>query len=185
MLKPRSRCWGEDSGRVEDTTAGLIELCQDFIKSHMVGVEIGSFRGASGEVFSHFCKHITCVDGWELSQDERGYAELTRDRLMEAEKEFDAMLAGRDNITKMKMVSDQAASSFADASLDFVYIDGAHDPINVELDIRTWAPKLNVGGFLLGHDHDKIVEVIDKLRIKVVKVYSDTSWASWPKAGKE
>jgi hypothetical protein len=104
---------------------------------------------------------------------------------MEAEKEFDAMLAGRDNITKMKMVSDQAASSFADASLDFVYIDGAHDPINVELDIRTWAPKLNVGGFLLGHDYDKIVEVIDKLRIKVVKVYSDTSWASWPKGVKE
>lgn len=178
MLKPRARCWGEESGRIEDTTAGLIELCEHFIKSHMVGVEIGSFRGASGEVFSHFCKQITCVDGWELAQDERGYKELSREQALEAQKEFDTMMSGRPNITKMKMFGDQAAYCFADASLDFVYIDGAHDPINAELDIRTWVPKLNAKGLLIGHDYGQVVQVIRKLKINVIKVYSDTSWVA-------
>lgn len=176
MLEPKPRCWGKNSNRVEDSTAGLIEMCSHFIKPHMVGVEIGSFSGSSAEVFSHFCKHITCVDAWELAQDERGYRELPRESALAAEKNFDALLATRNNITKMKMFGDQAVYSFPDGSLDFVYIDAAHDPINAEADIRSWAPKIKKDGFMTGHDFNQVVNVLKKLRINVIKVYSDTSW---------
>jgi len=38
--------------------------------------------------------------------------------------------------------------------LDLVYIDAAHDKENVMADIRSWWPKVRLGGMLCGHDYD-------------------------------
>jgi len=41
----------------------------------------------------------------------------------------------------------------ADGSLDFVFIDGAHDYEAVKRDIIDWAPKVRKGGIVSGHDY--------------------------------
>jgi hypothetical protein len=42
----------------------------------------------------------------------------------------------------IKDFSTEAAQLFADQSLDFVYIDAAHDYANVRADLIAWIPKI-------------------------------------------
>ena len=43
--------------------------------------------------------------------------------------------------------------NFADESLDFVYIDAAHDYKSVKDDIGEWDKKVRKGGIVAGHDY--------------------------------
>lgn len=47
-----------------------------------------------------------------------------------------------------------AARHYADESLDFVFIDAAHDQASVIRDLEAWWPKIKRGGCLAGHDRD-------------------------------
>lgn len=49
--------------------------------------------------------------------------------------------------------STEAAKTFPDGSLDFVFIDGAHDYESVVADIHAWYPKVKHGGIFSGHDY--------------------------------
>ena len=51
------------------------------------------------------------------------------------------------------MDSLEAASRFDDASLDFVFIDAAHEKDAVLADIKAWLPKVKKGGVIAGHDY--------------------------------
>lgn len=53
----------------------------------------------------------------------------------------------------MRADSQQAAASFADRSLSFVYIDADHSYEGCRRDILAWAPKIVRGGILAGHDY--------------------------------
>ena len=48
-----------------------------------------------------------------------------------------------------------ALKYFQDDSLDFVYLDGNHDFVNVTQDIHYWLKKVKPGGILSGHDYVK------------------------------
>ena len=66
----------------------------------------------------------------------------------------------------IKDFSENASKKFDDGSLDFVYIDAAHDFKNVAIDICVWSPKVRVGGIVYGHDymrryHKYVVQVKD------------------------
>lgn len=52
------------------------------------------------------------------------------------------------------MTSAEAASKYADQSLDAVWIDGGHDTSTVLRDLDAWWPKVKPGGILAGHDAD-------------------------------
>ena len=52
----------------------------------------------------------------------------------------------------LRLESIAAANRVPDASLDFLYIDAAHDHHSVKMDLRAWARKLCPGGILAGHD---------------------------------
>ena len=52
-----------------------------------------------------------------------------------------------------KETSMNAVKRFADESLDFVYIDAAHDYKNVYNDIKEWSKKVRMGGIIGGHDY--------------------------------
>ena len=42
---------------------------------------------------------------------------------------------------------------YDEESLDFVFIDAAHDMRNVLADVASWTPKIKKGGIMAGHDY--------------------------------
>lgn len=108
------------------------------------GAEVGVFAGYFSEVL---CKampglDLTCVDIW-------GWGKYQR-----AEEECLGRLKPY-NVTIVKKHSVEAAKEVLDGSLDFVYIDAAHDHDNVMKDITAWTPKVRIGGIVSGDDFYK------------------------------
>ncbi len=70
---------------------------------------------------------------------------------------------------KFNLVRDKswsAADGFADKSLDFVFIDAAHDYVSVKKDILAWLPKVKDDGIIAGHDYPSDVgvrEAVDEI----------------------
>jgi hypothetical protein len=54
----------------------------------------------------------------------------------------------------LRMGSVEAARLFQPGSVDFVYIDAAHDAESVREDLRAWWPILSEQGIFAGHDWD-------------------------------
>lgn len=105
------------------------------------GAEVGVFGGYFSEVL---CKaipglNLICCDIWG------------KGKYKEAEEACLARLAPY-RVTIIKKPSVEGAKDVTDGSLDFVYIDAAHDYDNVVLDIAAWAPKVRIGGIVCGDD---------------------------------
>lgn len=58
---------------------------------------------------------------------------------------------GRFQLLRMK--STEAAKTFPDESLDFVFVDGDHREEAVREDLEAWWPKIQPGGVLVGDDY--------------------------------
>jgi len=58
-------------------------------------------------------------------------------------------------IHPIRMASTEAAQMYPDKSLDFVFIDGDHNPSAVAADMIAWWPKLRPGGTMAGHDYEE------------------------------
>ena len=146
MLVPRM--FYADYNQRNNQLKGLKMLIDEFINQDSVIVEVGSFSGVSSELFALHCKEIYCVDLWDP------YWEITdKQKIIFAEYVFDKLLQQYTNVHKVKNNSVEASKQFEDNSLDFVYIDAAHDYDNVRQDILTWLPKIKKGGHIGGHDY--------------------------------
>jgi predicted O-methyltransferase YrrM len=146
LLTPRM-FYADYNNRVNQLK-GLKMLIDEYINEHTIMVEIGSFSGVSSELFSLHCKEIHCVDLWDT------YWEIEdKQRTEFAEYTFNKLVSNYNNIKKIKDSSTNAANMFQDKSLDFVYIDAAHDYENVKKDILAWLPKVKDGGYIAGHDY--------------------------------
>lgn len=121
--------------------------------------EIGSWKGKSA---SHMATMIAngdksvkfdCIDTWEGSDvvGEKDDADVLNNRLYDVF--INNMKPVEGYYTAIQRSSVEAASNYADHSLDFVFIDAAHDYNNVRADILAWKDKVKPGGTLGGHDH--------------------------------
>jgi predicted O-methyltransferase YrrM len=57
------------------------------------------------------------------------------------------------DVTLLVADSVRAAQRFAPGTIDFAFIDGAHDYDSVRADLRAWWPRIRPGGLLAGHDY--------------------------------
>lgn len=48
------------------------------------------------------------------------------------------------------------ATYFADASIDYCFIDASHDKPSVIADLTAWLPKVKPGGIIAGHDYNQV-----------------------------
>jgi hypothetical protein len=134
-------------------------------------VEIGSWKGSSAafmgvEILNSGKKiQFDCVDTWEGSVEHKTdktsqfYEPLleTKDALYEVFlKNIEPL---KDIITPKRAPSVEGAKLYADDTLNFVFIDAAHDYENVFKDVKAWLPKVKQGGVLAGHDiHDEGIQ---------------------------
>lgn len=137
---------------------------------HSHFVEVGVWKGKSAcymavEIInSGKSIRFDCVDNWDLVEDQTDidpaeYVDLYDSFIFNIEPV-------RHVINPVKMLSQDACKIYENRSLDFVFIDAAHDYENVKKDILAWLPKLKVGGTLAGHDYtysENVKRAVDEI----------------------
>jgi len=120
-----------------------------------IGAEVGVAAGDHSELLLQSIPDLTlyCIDPWERRDDFRSYDN------QKLQTWYDAAEQKLSKYEKCKMIRDtsmEAVKGFKDGSLDFCYIDGAHDFKNIAMDICEWIRKVRSGGILFGHDYERI-----------------------------
>lgn len=121
--------------------------------SHIV--EVGSWKGKSSafiavEIFnSKKVIKFDCVDTWTGSEEHQNEQDINK--IFEIFCENMKLVEGHFNAIRLPSI--EAAKLYENESLDFVFIDAAHDYDNVCADINAWLPKVKLGGILGGHDY--------------------------------
>lgn len=110
-------------------------------QSYKVGAEVGVLEGHYSEILLDNIPGLAlyCVDNWKNI----AYREAV-------ERMAFARLAKRAII--MRKSSVEAAESFDDGCLDFVYIDANHQYHSIMDDLKAWTPKVRKGGIVCGDD---------------------------------
>lgn len=118
-------------------------------------VEVGV---ADGRTSAHVLRHcprlsLTMVDPWEPQPGHDGpedWADWPHVEFETAARKVAAKYSERCDV--LKMLSADAAATFADKTFDAVFLDADHSEAGVRADIAAWAPKIRPSGWLLGHD---------------------------------
>jgi predicted O-methyltransferase YrrM len=119
-------------------------------------VEVGCWKGKSAcymaVEIANSNKGIDfyCVDGWW------GTYQIFKSNTKRV-KEY---------IKPLRMTSLEAAQTFEEQSIDFVFIDADHRYDNVKADIEVWYSKLKKGGVIAGHDYQEarpgVIQAVDE-----------------------
>jgi hypothetical protein len=122
---------------------------------YKVAAEIGVDKGG----FSYHLlsksglEKLYCIDCWmdDFGSDHKPeeYDPIGDNRMKEAMKTLSEF---GDRAVFIKAMSSEASAQIPDESLDFVYIDGAHNLSGIYTDIYTWIHKVKFGGLMGGHD---------------------------------
>lgn len=132
---------------------GRLELADLFAElGFSQGAEIGVEKGLYSEIL---CKanpklNLFSIDPWKAYPEYREHT--TQEKIDEIKKEAFIRLEPY-RVQIIQDFSENAVNSFADESLDFVYIDGNHDRVHVLQDLNLWTPKVKKGGIISGHDY--------------------------------
>ncbi len=132
-------------------------------KKWQKGVELGVWKG---ETFKHLAKTCKNLEIWGVdlyapqpenngpekwTSGENGHPwdhQLYYNQLVE-------FCNRPEHLNRAHIIKDyttEAANQFLDESLDFVFIDADHGYEGCLRDIKSWAPKIKPGGYVMGHD---------------------------------
>ena len=165
----------------------MVKLCDN--GSHFV--EIGCWKGRSA---SYMCVQIInsgkiikfdCVDTWNGSEEHQKGGDF-EDSDVIAGTLFETFSKNMQPVNgyynAIRLPSLEAANLYLDNSLDFVFIDAAHDYENVKKDIESWLPKVKKGKYLAGDDYrgDGVSRAVNEvLGQENIKIKGSPSWPSW------
>lgn len=127
-------------------------------------VEVGTWKGTSAAFMAveiiNANKDIIldCVDLWTNEDDHllklvRDYASNANDKDWLYNTFLENVSPVRHLINPIRSYSDAAASLYEDSSVDFCFIDAAHDYDSVLKDLKAWYPKIKATGTFAGHDY--------------------------------
>jgi predicted O-methyltransferase YrrM len=129
-------------------------------------VEIGVWKGKSAAFMAVELYNqgktikFDCIDTWEGSEEHldpnSGFFEpgLVEDKDFLYKHFLENIEPVKHIINPIRKASLDAVSLYKDNSLDFIFIDAAHDYENVLNDIKSWYPKVKLGtGVIAGHDY--------------------------------
>ena len=150
-------------------------------------VEVGAFEGKSTSFMAveiaNCDKEIRfdVIDTWEGSEEHQpGGAHASP--IIASNELYDAFIRNmrpvEHIINPIRLPSLQAAASYPDRSLDFVFIDASHDYENVKADILAWRPKVKLNGYLGGHDYQELFPGVMQAVAEVVPTF-DVLEFSW------
>lgn len=129
-------------------------------------VEVGTWKGMSAaymavEIINSGKKiKFDCVDSWEYLEnlpDDIPFKLFPNDLYSVFLKNIEPV---KDIITPVKEISWEGAKKYKNESLDFVFIDAAHDYESVKKDINAWYPKVKYQGIIGGHDYPEFEGVV-------------------------
>ncbi|KAJ1480030.1 hypothetical protein T484DRAFT_2829020 [Baffinella frigidus] len=124
-------------------------------------VEVGVSTGAFSKTLlsAGVLGHLYAVDAWGWGGVEGGGGGDDKGRDVKEYWEVLRLLEPLScNVTVVRLTSREALQGFADASLDFVYLDGyVHMGLEGHFGgfLRDWARKLRPGGILAGHRYSR------------------------------
>lgn len=120
-------------------------------------VEVGTWKGMSAAYMAveiiNSGKNIKfdCVDTWDFVPSQTEIPLHMFDNLYKVFlKNIEPV---KHQINPVKALSWDGAAFYKDNSLDFVFIDAAHDYESVKKDINAWYPKVKKEGIIGGHDY--------------------------------
>jgi hypothetical protein len=127
------------------------------LPDNAVVAEVGCYFGHSVAYLASLAKEsgknitIYAIDTFEGSQEHKNKLKGVN---MLAEFNKNIKLCGLEKyIEPIQIDSHFGAAYFEDRSLDFCFIDAAHDYESVKSDIFDWMPKVKIGSILSGHDY--------------------------------
>lgn len=135
-----------------------------------IGAEVGVSKGRFSKHLCIFCPKLKLysIDAWEFNgETKEGMEELFQN----AKSRLSSL-----NCQIVRDWSMNTVKRFADKSLDFVYIDAAHDYDHVYEDIREWSKKVKKGGIVAGHDYINPKELLQKKPQASSKDYNKTNY---------
>lgn len=157
----------------------------------IIGAEIGILKGYNAREIIRNRPLIThiMVDPWDGNNKDDSYIKSQSDDSKEDQAFFDrcyniAMIRidnWKERANVMRMKSIEAAKCIDDNSLDYVFIDADHSYEGVKRDIKTWLPKVKIGGWIGGHDYDPrfagVMKAVDEAFLGIeIEFGGDMTW---------
>jgi len=138
-------------------------------------VEIGCWKGRSTLALLSACTGMVyAVDHFQGSSGEPDSTTIEA-KEKDIHSIFKSNIGERENLKLYKMSSMEAVKSFADKSVDMVFIDSDHDYEEVRKDINAWLPKTIK--MICGHDIMK--EPVRRAVTELVGDYKTSSDNIW------
>jgi cephalosporin hydroxylase len=163
--------------------SNVYDMVIDQSKPDSVFVEIGAWFGKStaymAQKIADSGKSITfyVVDTWQGSKEsetQRKTAKQHNNNVFPAFWQNIVNCGLQQYIKPIQLCSIQAAKSFEDKSIDFVFIDASHLYEAVLADIKSWYPKIKHKGIIAGHDYSTrfngVVQAVNEMFLNNVEI---------------
>jgi predicted O-methyltransferase YrrM len=140
---------GAGDGKDGMLTEAEAELLAQLARGREV-LEIGSWCGLSAIVMSRTARRVWCLD-WHHGDGEMGNQDTLAEFMTNIRRHADE----RCSIEVLVGRTEAVLPVLKDGTFGLVYIDGSHDPIDVQHDTRHALRLLKPGGLVAWHDADR------------------------------
>lgn len=130
---------------------GLVDILNDIKlnKGTSVIVEVGSYAGVTTEIFALSSNKVFVESSWNLDNIFTHQGDVHK-----AKEMFDKVASDyQDTITVLDGSIVDEGYELVDNSVDFLYLDRAFYPSDVENTLKKWLPKVKDGGYIGVHTY--------------------------------